>query len=107
VPISDGLDEIVRELGLLSSQLKGELRWGKRGGLFPTNAWAKNRHLVTGRTRTLIDSAYEHAHLLDQQTLSATQVELDENETRARQQAKQEVDSAAKAVRVLRDEVEL
>jgi hypothetical protein len=40
-----GLDEIARELGQLSSQLKGELRWGKRGALFPNGAWVKNQHL--------------------------------------------------------------
>jgi hypothetical protein len=101
-----GLDEIVRELGAISSQLKGELRWGKRGNLFPNNAWTKNQHLVTGKTQTLVESAYERAHLLDQETLSTTQAELDEKETQERQQAKQAVDAAAEAVRDLRDEVQ-
>jgi hypothetical protein len=103
----DGLDEIVRELGQISGQLKGELRWGKRGSLFPNTAWAKNRHLVTGETHTLVDSAYEQAHLLDQETLSAAQAELDANETHTRQQAKEAVDRASEAVRDLRDEVQL
>jgi type VI protein secretion system component VasK len=48
-----GLDEIANELGQISSQLKGELRWGKRGNLFPNTAWAKNEHLVTGEIRML------------------------------------------------------
>jgi hypothetical protein len=103
----DGLDEIVRELGQISSQLKGELRWGKRGSLFPNTAWAKNQHLVTGETHTLVDSAYEQAHLLDQETLSATQADLDKNETYARQQVKETVDRAADQVRDLRDEIQL
>jgi hypothetical protein len=103
----DGLDEIVRELGQISSQLKGELRWGKRGSLFPNAAWTKNQHLVSGETHTLVDSAYGQAHLLDQETLSATQAELDANETHTRQQAKEAVDRAAEAVRDIRDEIQL
>jgi hypothetical protein len=101
-----GLDEIARELGQISSQLKGELRWGKRGSLFPNTAWTKNQHLVTGQIRALVDSAYERAHVLDQETLSAPQAELDEKETQERQQAKQAVDAAAEAVRDLRDGVQ-
>jgi hypothetical protein len=57
-----GLDEIANELGQISSQLKQELRWGKRTwGLFPNTAWAKNQHLVTqeGGVRAAVDSAYE------------------------------------------------
>lgn len=102
----EGLDEILRELGQISSQLKGELRWGKRDGLFPNTAWAKNQHLVTGDARALVEDAYEQAHLLDQATISAAQLELDERETQERQHAKPVVDAAAEAVRDLHDEVQ-
>ncbi len=100
-----GLGEILRELGQVSSQLKGELRWRKRGGLFPNTAWAKNQHLVTDGVRVLVEDAYERAHLLDQATLSAAQPELDKSETQERQHAKQVVDAAAEAVRDVHDEV--
>jgi hypothetical protein len=36
-----GLDEIANELGQISSRLKAELRWNKRGALFPNTAWAR------------------------------------------------------------------
>ena len=102
-----GLEEILGELGQVSAQLKSELRWGERRGLFPNTAWAKNRHLVTGEARTLVENAYEQAHLLDQANLSDKPPELGKNETRERQEAKQLVDAAVEAVRQLRDEVAL
>jgi len=103
-----GLDEIVRELGGISGQLKAELRWGKRsGGLFPNSAWTKNQHLVTGETKALVESAYEQAHLLDLETLSAVQEDMTGEETTDRQHAKQLVDAAAEAVQELRDEIPL
>jgi hypothetical protein len=101
-----GLDEIMIELGQISSQLKGELRWGQRGPLSPNTAWTKNRHLVTGEARTLVESAYKQAHVLDEEALSAAQAELDEKEAQQRQEAKQTVDAAAEAIRDLRDEVQ-
>jgi hypothetical protein len=100
-----GLDEILVELGQISSQLKGELRWGKRGMLFPNNAWTKNQHLVTGETRTLLEGVYEHTHQLDLLAQAATTDEMGAEETAQRQRAKQAVDSAADVVRALRDAV--
>lgn len=100
------IDEILRELGEISSQLKGELRWGKRGAFFPNTAWTKNQHLIKGDIRTVVESVYYRAHLLDQETLSATHAELDERETHERQQVKQAVDAAAEAVGDLRNEVQ-
>jgi hypothetical protein len=100
-----GLEEILSELGQISSQLKAELRWGKRGPLFPNTAWTKNEHLLASETRTLVDSAYQQAHLLDKATLSALHEELDKGETEERQRVKQLVDGAAQAVSRMRDEV--
>jgi hypothetical protein len=82
-----GLDEIVLELGQISSQLKKELRWGQRGPLFPNSAWAKNEGFVKGNVHTLVESVYERAHVLDEETLSAAQAELDEEETQERQES--------------------
>ena len=101
-----GLDEIMRELEQISGQLKAELRWGKRGGLFPNNAWTKNQHLVMGDLRQTVQSAYDQVHVLDLQTISAQQAELAQEETQERQQVKQTVDAVADAVRDLRDKVE-
>lgn len=101
-----GLDEIARELGAISSQLKAELRWGERKDLFPNTAWTKNQHLVTGEARPLVDEAYEQAHLLDKRTLAATKPELDEEETKERESAKKIVDAASDAVRGLRDGIQ-
>ena len=102
-----GLDEILTELGQISSQLKAELRWGKRGPLFPNTAWTKNQHLVTGDVRASVESAYAQVHALDQETLAASQEELDVGETQKRQRAKEAVDEAAGLIASLRDEVEL
>lgn len=102
----DGLDEILQELGQISSQLKSELRWGKRGDGFPNTAWTKNQHLVTGAARVLVGDAYEQAHQLDEQTLAARQAELDRQETQERDSAKRLVDTAFEAVRELRDGIE-
>ena len=44
--------------------------------------------------------------MLDEETLSAAQAELDEEETQERQEVKRAVDAAAEAVRELRDELE-
>jgi hypothetical protein len=101
-----GLDEILRELGGISKQLKAELRWGQRGTLFPNSAWTKNQHLVTGDVHTLVASAYAQAYWLDLETVSAKQEDLDNAETEERTKAKHAVDAAAEAVRGLLDEVE-
>jgi hypothetical protein len=101
-----GLDELLRELGQISGQLKGELRWGKGGGLFPNTAWTKNQNLVTGEARALVDDAYEQAHRLDQRTLAATNPEFGEQETRERAEAKKIVDAASEAIRELRDAIQ-
>ncbi len=71
-----GMDEILTELGQISGQLKGELRWGKRGAPLPNTAWTKNRHLVTGEAQVLVENAYEQAHRLDENTIAAGQPEL-------------------------------
>jgi hypothetical protein len=102
----NGLSEIMAELGETSSLLKAELRWGKRGPLFPNTAWAKNQHLVTGDAHALVADAYQHTHQLDLATLSAAQPELDGQETEARQTAKEIVDAAFDSVRELRDRFE-
>jgi hypothetical protein len=102
-----GLDEIANELGQISSQLKAELRWGKRDGLFPNTAWTKNQHLVTGDVRASVDSAYEQAYALDQETLAVSQEDLDTAEMQQRQQVKDAVDYAAQLIGTLRDEVQL
>jgi hypothetical protein len=102
----DGLDEILRELGQISNQLKNELRWGQRGDLFPNTAWTKNQQLITGEAKTLVNDAYEQLHWLDQQTIAATQPGLDKQETQERQRTKGAVDAASAVVRKLRDEVQ-
>jgi hypothetical protein len=103
-----GLDEIARELGQISSQLKSELRWGKRGGLFPNTAWTKNQHLVTTPgIRLFVDSAYAAAYALSEQTIAASQEDLSEAETQERQDAKTTVDYAVQLIESLRGEVEL
>ena len=99
------LDEILTELGEMSNQLKRELRSGQRYGMLPYAMWSKNAHVVTGDAGGLVEDAYKRAHLLDQETESATQPQLNEKETRHRQGAKQVVDAAAEAVRQLRGEV--
>jgi hypothetical protein len=102
-----GLDEIANELGQTSSQLKGELRWGKRGPLFPNTAWTKNQHLVMGDVRAAVDSAYGQAHELDEETRAASREELSAEETQKRQRAKEAVDEAAGLIAALRDEIEM
>jgi hypothetical protein len=79
-----GLEEILAELGQISSQLKSELRWGKRGALFPNTTWAKNQHLVAPGIRLFVDSAYAAAHALDEQTIAASSEDLSEAETHER-----------------------
>lgn len=100
-----GLDEILTELGQISSQLKHELRRGERGNLFPNTAWTKNQHLVTGETRSLVGATYDQLHILDQVALSSASGEMDSDETEKRQQMKQAVDVAAEEVRRLRDDL--
>jgi hypothetical protein len=105
-----GLDEIATELGQISSQLKQELRWGKRTwGLFPNTAWAKNRHLVTeeGGRRAAVESAYAQAYQLSVVQRIATEEELSPEETEKRQRAKESVDAAAALIAELRAEVRL
>jgi hypothetical protein len=105
-----GLDEIATELGQISSQLKQELRWGKRTwGLFPNTAWAKNRHLVTeeGGRRAAVESAYAQAYQLSVVTQIATEEELSPEETDKRQRAKESVDAAARLINTMRDEIVL
>jgi hypothetical protein len=102
-----GLDEIATELGQISSQLKAELRWGKRGALFPNSAWVKNQHLVTGDIRASIDDAYEQAYRLGEETLAASREDLDSEEMERRQQAKATVDAAAYAIGNVRDAIDV
>jgi hypothetical protein len=104
-----GLDEIANELGQISSQLKGELRWNKRGALFPNGAWVKNQHLETeeGGIRAAVDDAYAQAHALDQDTLDAFHEWLTPPEVEKRQQAKESVDAASQLITRLRDRIKL
>lgn len=104
-----GLDELANELGQISSQLKGELRWGKRNwNLLPNTAWAKNQHLVTEEgVPTVLESAYAQAYELSQETQAATEEELGSEEMEKRQGAKESVDAAAGLIDELRDEIQL
>jgi hypothetical protein len=101
---AQGLHEIRYELQAVSRQLKRELRWGERGDLFPNTAWTKNHHLVVGDAHTVLNSVYEQVHLRDQGRLAATQTQLTEDETQARREAKEAVDSAIQLVHALRKE---
>jgi len=98
-----GLGEISSELDAIFQQLQAELRLGKRGAVFPSNAWTKNRHLLSGEIQAYVEYAHERTRLLDKGTLAATRQELTEAEAAERRDVKRIVDDAARAVRSARN----